>query len=84
VSQVTLVFDNGEQTEHVHCERVQEFAANVRIGDYIACPFHGFVHVHAVRFNKRAVYFMDCHDAEHIYTASTLLEIARPVEDTDG
>ena len=81
---MTLVFDNGERTEHVNCARLQQLAPDVQRGDYIACPFSGFVHVHEVRVEGNTVFLTDCHDFEHIYSASKLLEIARPVREADG
>lgn len=80
MSEVTLLFadhDTGERLE-VHCARMQVLAPDVKVDDYVACPFVGFIHVHGVRLVGRAVYLLDCHDHEHIYKSRDLLEVARP------
>lgn len=83
MSDVTLVFsdEHGPDT-HVHCWRLTEIAVAVRAGDYLVCPFAGFVHVHSSRVEGELVYLVDCYEREHIYRFDTDLELARPYTST--
>jgi len=80
VNLVTLVFESEDTDEHEHvqCRRLRQAADAVRPGDFIACPYAGFIHVHRVRSTERLTYIADCHDIEHVYRSSEELELARP------
>lgn len=78
MSHVTLVFEADGERVNVDCNRVTELATEVVEGDYVACPYSGFVHVHSVRVEGAFAVLVDCHDHEHMYPVDRLLEIARP------
>ena len=84
VSRIVLVFDGDEEGDdpiEVVCERIKVAASDVRIGDFIACPFVGFVHVHGIAFAKRLAYLTDCAEREHIYNVADTLDVARPKDE---
>jgi len=82
VSHIVLVFGDGpDDTVEVPCARMQVLAPDVQLGDYVACPFTGFIHVHGVRVDGDLVYLEDCGEREHIYRTRDLLEVGRPVDE---
>jgi len=84
VTQVTLVFENGDERVHIPCNRVSQVASDVQDGDYIACPYSGFVHVHAVKLEGKYAVLIDCHEHEHMYPLDKMLEIARPMAEVQA
>lgn len=81
MSHIVLVFGDGpDDTVEVPCSRMQLLAPDVKPGDYVACPFTGFIHVHSVRAEGKLVFIEDCAEREHAYRTGDLLEVGRPVE----
>jgi hypothetical protein len=84
VSRLVLTFDGDGDEERVVCDRVRSVAGAVEIGDFIACPYSGFVHVHDIKRRGRVVYLVDCDEREHLYNENTVLELARPNGEDEG
>jgi hypothetical protein len=81
VSRVVLVFDGdheGDDPVEVVCDRMKLRACDVQAGDFIACAFTGFIHVHEIETRGRIIYFTDCIEHQHLYRVDDLLELARP------
>lgn len=78
MSEVTLQFEEDGYLREVVCNRMKLRACDVQVGDYVACPFSGFVHVHDIETRRRTIYFTNCAGHQHLYKIDDLLELARP------
>jgi hypothetical protein len=76
VTRVTIHFED----HNVSCDRMQLRPQDFQEGDFLVCPFMGFIHIHSIVVRDPLVDLVDCDERAHIYNMKGLLEVARPVD----